>query len=377
MSSTQKQTSLISFAELSLHRVLLVGASAFALAVAITPGAHAQSQPTTGFYIGGAAGANLEEGNRFRNGGGNSTDTYDSGFAGTLDLGYGFGNGLRVEFEPGYRNNPVDRVNGAPADSRMQTATFMGNVLYDFNQFQTPWIPLTPHIGAGIGDANVWDRSVTPSGDNASGDTNRLAYQAIGGLDYSLTPNQKIGVDYRYMVVHDASFPTNAGPSAHAGDLDNHTFLATYRYEFNTPPAPPPPEPQPAAATTAAPPPPAPPPAARPYEVYFEFDRATLTPDARQVVQQAAQNAQQGNATSIVATGHTDTVGTDSYNLALSKRRAAAVKTELIKDGISGNEISTNGVGENDLAVQTGPGVNEPRNRRVEISVQQPGTPGT
>lgn len=377
MCSSQNQKSLISIAESSPHRALLVGASAFALAVAIAPGAHAQSQPTTGFYIGGAAGANLEESNRFRNGGGSSTDTYDPGFAGTLSLGYGLGNGLRVEVEPGYRNNQVDRVNGRAADSRMQTATFMGNVLYDFNQFQTPWIPLTPHIGAGIGDANVWDRSVTPTRNNASGDTNRLAFQAIGGLDYSLTPNQKIGVDYRYLVVHDASFPTIAGASAHAGDLDNHTFLATYRYEFNTPPAPPPPEPQAAAATTAAPPPPAPPPAARPYEVYFEFDRANLTPDARQVVQQAAQSALQGNVTNIVATGHTDTVGTDSYNLALSKRRAAAVKAELIKDGVSGNEISTNGVGENDLAVPTGPGVNEPRNRRVEISVPQSGSPGT
>lgn len=355
-----------------MSRVLLIGVSAFALAVGVTPAAHAQSQPTNGFYVGGAAGANLEESNRFRNGGGTSTDTYDPGVAGLLDLGYGFGNGFRVELEPGYRNNPVDRVNGKEAGSRMQTATFMGNVLYDFNQFQTPWIPLTPHIGVGIGDAEVWNRSTTPSGNNSSGDTNRLAFQAIGGLDYSLTPNQKIGVDYRYLVVHDASFPTNAGASAHAGDLDNHTFLATYRYEFNTPPAPPPPEPQAAAATTAAPPPPAPP-AAHPYEVYFEFDRATLTPDARQVVQQAAQNAQQGNATNIVATGHTDTVGTDSYNLALSKRRAAAVKAELVKDGIPAGEIATNGVGEHDLAVPTGANVNEPRNRRVEISVQQPG----
>ncbi len=276
---------------------------------------------------------------------------------------------MRLEVEPGYRNNAVDRVNGRPANSRMQTATFMGNVLYDFYQVQTPWIPLTPHVGAGIGFAHVWDRSVAPSGNNVSGDTNRLAFQAIGGLDYSLTPNQKVGVDYRYMVVHDASFPTVAGGSAHAGDLNNHTILATYRYEFNQPPAPPPPV-QPAAVT---PPPPPPPPAAHPYEVYFEFDKATLTPDARQVVQQAAQNALQGNATQIVATGHTDTVGTDSYNLALSKRRAGAVRTELIHDGVAGNLIQTSGVGENELAVPTGQNVNEPRNRRVEITVQAPG----
>lgn len=350
-------------------RILLIGASAIALAAGATT-ERAQSQPTTGFYVGGAAGGNLEEDNRFRNGGGSSTDSYDLGYAGTLAFGYGLGNGLRLELEPGYRNNAVDKVNGRPANSRMQIATAMGNVLYDFYQFQTPWLPLTPHVGAGVGYAHVWDRSVAPNGNNVSGDTDRLAFQAIGGLDYSLTPNQKVGVDYRYLVVHDASFPTVAGASAHAGDLNNHTFLATYRYEFNTPPAPPPP-PVPAAAV--APPPPPPAPTAHPYEVYFEFDRATLTPDARQVVQEAAQNALKGNSTQIVATGHTDTVGTAGYNLALSKRRATAVRAELIRDGVTGNLISTSGVGENDLAVQTGANVNEPRNRRVEITVQAPG----
>lgn len=363
---------LIFLAKTSLSRLLLTAVSTLALAgAAAVSTAHAQSLPTNGFYVGAGAGLNWQERNRFRNGGGNSTDTYHMGFAGTMSLGYGLGNGLRVEVEPGYRNNRVDRMNGARSDSRMQIATFMGNVIYDFNQFQTPWLPLTPHIGAGIGDANVWDRSRAPTGNNVSGSTNRLAFQLIGGLDYSLTPNQKIGLDYRYLVVHNASFPTVAGPTAHAGDLNNHTLLATYRYEFNTPPAPPPPEP--AAAASVTPPPPAPPPAARPFEVYFEFDRATLTPDARQVVQAAAQNAMQGNATSIVATGHTDTVGTGSYNLVLSRRRAAAVKTELVKDGVPAGEISTNGVGMNDLAVATGPGVNEPRNRRVEITVQAPG----
>src|ERR1700759_4571041 len=98
---------------------LFIGVSAVSLAAATA--AHAQSQPTTGFYIGGAAGANILEDNRFRNGGGSATDSYDTGYVGTLDFGYGLGNGLRLELEPGYRNNAVDKVNGRPADSRLQT----------------------------------------------------------------------------------------------------------------------------------------------------------------------------------------------------------------------------------------------------------------
>ena len=238
---------------------------------------------------------------------------------------------------------------------------------------QTPWIPLTPHIGAGIGYAHVWDRSVSANGNNVSGDTSRLAYQAIGGLDYSLTPNQKIGVDYRYMVIHDASFPTVAGGSEHAGDLNNHTILATYRYEFNAPPAPPPPEP--VAAAAAPPPAPPAPPAVHPYEVYFEFDTLDLDPG------RAPGGATSGTKRDPGQRHQHRRHRPHRYRRhrqlqprSLQEARGAAtVKAELVKDGVPANEIATNGVGEQDLAVPTADQVNEPRNRRVEITVQAPG----
>jgi outer membrane protein OmpA-like peptidoglycan-associated protein len=351
----------------------LAGAVMVAALTQVSSFAHAQGQPTTGWYVGGAAGANLEEDNRFRNGGANANDSYGAGYVGTLNLGYGFGNNWRVEGEPGYRNNQVDKVNGANGSGRTQMATMMFNALYDFNQVKTPLLPLTPHIGAGVGYAHVWNRS-TQNGVGVSGGDDVPAFQAIAGLDYSITPNEKVGLDYRYLVAHDAVFPVNNGLQTRAGDLNNHSFLVTYRFEFNTPSAPPPV----AIPVAAASPPPRPAPVAsvpenRPYEVYFDFDSATLTSDAKAIVQVAAQNAKQSQVTRILATGHTDTVGTGSYNIALSKRRAAAVKAELVRDGISARDISTNGVGEEGLAVSTGEGVNEPRNRRVEIVIQTPG----
>lgn len=328
---------------------------------------------TPGFYVGAGVGANVMEDNRFRGTGSNATDSYSTGIAGIGSFGYAFGNGIRLELEPGYRNNAVDKINGAESRSRMQIATMMGNVLYDFN-YTTPYFPLHPHIGFGAGYAHVWDRSGPQGATSVSGDADRFAFQAIGGLDYDLTPREDIGVDYHYLVVHDAAFRANNGFTSRAGDLDNHTFLVTFRYKFGATQ----PQPIPAAASAITPPP-APPPAApaaaqRPYEVYFEFDRATLTPDARAVVDQAAQNAKSGNATRIVATGHTDTVGSARYNLALSIRRANAVKAALIADGVGASEIETSGVGKNDLAVPTADNVNEPRNRRVEIVIQAPGT---
>jgi outer membrane protein OmpA-like peptidoglycan-associated protein len=54
----------------------------------------------------------------------------------------------------------------------------------------------------------------------------------------------------------------------------------------------------------------------------------------------------------------------------LSERRAAAVKSALVSDGVGGGEITTVGVGKTGLLVPTADGVSEPQNRRAEIVLQ-------
>ncbi|TAJ86536.1 OmpA family protein, partial [Reyranella sp.] len=76
-----------------------------------------------------------------------------------------------------------------------------------------------------------------------------------------------------------------------------------------------------------------------------------------------------GNAR-ITATGHTDTSGSEQYNMALSLRRANAVKDALVREGVPATAIAVIGRGEQGLLVQTGDNVREPQNRRVEIVVQ-------
>ncbi len=121
-----------------------------------------------------------------------------------------------------------------------------------------------------------------------------------------------------------------------------------------------------------------PPPAAvlpeRNFVLYFDTNSSTLSPAARDVVQQSAAAAKQISAARIYVTGHTDTVGKSQYNLRLSDRRAAAVRAALINQGIPANQIDATGVGESDAAVPTAQGVNEPRNRRVVITERGPGT---
>jgi iron complex outermembrane receptor protein len=103
------------------------------------------------------------------------------------------------------------------------------------------------------------------------------------------------------------------------------------------------------------------------YMVFFDFDKSDLTPQAAAIVDQAAMNVASARVTRITVTGHTDTVGSDAYNMRLSRRRAESVAAELEKQGISQSEIEIVAKGKRDLLVPTADGVTEPQNRRVQI----------
>ncbi|HTR82895.1 MAG TPA: OmpA family protein [Reyranella sp.] len=119
------------------------------------------------------------------------------------------------------------------------------------------------------------------------------------------------------------------------------------------------------------PPPPAPtPPPTRNFLVFFDFDRSTLTPRAMDIVKEAANVAKSGQNAKVTCTGHTDTAGPATYNMALSLRRANAVKDALVREGVASSSIAVVGRGEEALLVATKDGVREPQNRRVEIVIQ-------
>jgi len=127
-----------------------------------------------------------------------------------------------------------------------------------------------------------------------------------------------------------------------------------------------------AACSEPAPPPPPPPPPpvqATSFMVFFDWDRSNLSAQAESTITQAANAFKSTGSARVTATGHTDTSGTPNYNMALSLRRANTVKDSLVRNGVPASAISVIGKGETQLLVQTGDGVREPQNRRVEIVI--------
>ena len=349
--------------------------------VALLAPVAAFAQPVTGLYIGAGAGANFMPNETYKGnvnygafaGNGflrpqpplaytfsNKTSS-NVGATGVASVGYGFGNGVRVEIEGDYRYNAQSykgyNANGSTA--REQKFGGMVNALFDLD-IGSPYV--FPYIGAGAGVMNV-DRLYDIH------TSNLFSYQAIAGLSLPIpgVPGLSATLEYRYLGVKDSKVTqaiaaTPFSPAGHAttkflGD-ENHSLMVGVRYAFNV-------APPPAAAPAPAPVPQAT--VARSYLVFFDWDRADLSDRARQIIASAAQASTQVQTTSIDVQGNADRTGTAAYNQALSRRRADVVKAELVRDGVPGAAISVQAFGDTKPLVPTGPGVREPQNRRVAI----------
>jgi outer membrane protein OmpA-like peptidoglycan-associated protein len=314
-----------------IKKSLLAAAVALVLPVA----AQAQSTPMPGFYIGAEGGLNwLLNNNSYQ---------MDTGWAAGGKLGYDFV-GPRVELEGLYHSNTGTGNVAFPGGvanvrGRIDQVSVMANLLYDF----MPTSSFTPFIGAGAGVAFV---DTTIQGCNMC--STQFAYQGIIGIAWNITDAFRLSVDGRYYGTTNPGAYTN----------NNIMTMLSLSYKFGQPEMAPPP---PSQAAPVAPP---------SFMVFFDWDRSNISDQALNTIRQAAAAFKQKGNARITATGHTDKSGPESYNMALSLRRANAVKDALVREGVPAAAIAVVGRGEANPLVPTADGVREPQNRRVEIVVQ-------
>ena len=380
-------------------RTILMVTAATSFAVVGLP-LVASAQPVDGLYVGAGAGGNIlqtEAVNRSRgplNFGHGSDYKFDAGPIVIGSVGYGLGNGLRLELQGAYYDNKITRLkNGgatlAGGGGLLQTSSggteykegVFGNVLYDIplNSFGIN-APVFPYVGLGAGyvhnqfsNGHVEEIGSTSRGPvqylRNTGQNDNLGVQGIVGLSYpvdAIVPGLAFTAEYRYMdeplsrTYKEQYYQRGLkiGTSQKISDDANHSFLLGVRYAFNTPtPAPM----QPPQAPTPMQQP------ARTYLVFFDWDRADLTDRARQIVSEAAQASTRVQFTRIEVQGNADRSGTPAYNQRLSLRRAQTVAAELVRDGVPRTAIDIQAFGDTRPLVPTAPGVREPQNRRVAI----------
>lgn len=360
--------------------VLVAALSAFALAA--TP-AFAEK---AGWYVGGGGGWSQPEDMNSSDSALSFHSSEGGGFAVLGFGGYNFGGMFRAEGELGYRHADIRSLsigNDGGLGARLGTGSLTGastdptgnisalsamlNGIFDL----LPARRFTPYLGAGIGVARLSLSNFAVGGTTVTDGTDtQFAYQGIAGVSFALTPRIALALDYRYFATTDPSFRDSSGVPFRT-QYHTHNALLTLTYRFGAPAAPAEAIPAVAPAPVPAPPvAPALPPAAaapRDFLVFFDFDEATLTPTGAEIVRRAAEMFRTVGAARLDLTGYTDRAGSAAYNLALSRRRADAVRAYLLQLGVPEAAITETARGEENPRVPTAAGVREPQNRRVEI----------
>ena len=104
-------------------------------------------------------------------------------------------------------------------------------------------------------------------------------------------------------------------------------------------------------------------------DAFFDFDKSVVKPEGKAKLDDLVGKIRDINLEVIIAVGHTDAVGSDTYNQKLSVRRSEAVKAYLVSKGIEKNRVYTEGKGEMQPVADNKTAEGRAKNRRVEIEV--------
>lgn len=296
-------------------------------------------------------------------------------------VGFGrfFGNNISVDLEYDQYDGKFNDAVNLPSNSS-DTEWAMKNLgvmaRYHFGQSR-----VRPFIGAGIGNQ---------SHDNVFDNSSAVSLSGVVGLQGSLTKHLSGRLQVMYRADRDGD--TFAG----AGNYTDLIYTIGFNFDFGGKPPPPPPP-----VEKAAPPPPPPNPdldgdgVLNPHDkcpntrkgavvdldgceveavieldgVHFDFDKATLKPEAKAILDEAAALLNKHERVVVEVAGHTDSMGSETYNQGLSERRANAVRDYLTGKGVQAQRLSARGYGESMPVASNDTKAGRAENRRVELIV--------
>jgi OOP family OmpA-OmpF porin len=105
--------------------------------------------------------------------------------------------------------------------------------------------------------------------------------------------------------------------------------------------------------------------------IEFDFNKDTIRPESEPLLDEAANVLAEFPGVKIAIVGHTDNVGTEDFNLDLSRRRAEAVKAYLVKKGVDADRITTDGKGPNAPIADNATEEGRAQNRRIEFEITE------
>lgn len=244
------------------------------------------------------------------------------------------------------------------------------------NQFTTLFgATVGPRLSIPIGE--LVDVYLTGQGGYFTGLSGSLTHSAPGfsvggGIDYNLTREFSVGLFGRWNRVYMSPRPTHLAYQDPSADGPSDIRFATagvglkYTFAQAAPPPPPPPPPPPVVQKPA-------PPVKKKIvlrSVHFDFNKSNIRPDAVPVLNEAVNVLKDEGTVAVIVAGHTDSIGTDAYNMKLSGRRANAVRDYLIKHGIPAKRIRVEAFGESKPVASNDTADGRAQNRRVELNLE-------
>jgi len=106
-------------------------------------------------------------------------------------------------------------------------------------------------------------------------------------------------------------------------------------------------------------------------DVLFVFNQSELTPTAKSQLDALMSKFEDADVVSIKVVGHTDSVGSDAYNQALSERRASSVAEYLLSQGVAPNKVTSEGKGKSQPIADNETEEGRAKNRRVELHINR------